>query len=83
MFAVFLDESGKVFNGSRAGVEYGYVLRACREELDGWEALDLVGNVIGCGVYFGDDDLVGERGVGGIQRGELFIFRGQTVGRQD
>ena len=54
MGAVVADESNEVFDGAGASILDGRGLGVTREELDGWEAANLVGNVIeGC-VDFGD-----------------------------
>ena len=79
VFPVLLDESGEVFDGARAAVEDGRVLAAGGEELDGWEALDFVGDVVGCGVDFGDCYFGGEGGVFGVEGCEFFVFGGETV----
>lgn len=64
--AVLLDEVGEVFDGAGAAVGDGGVLGAGGEELDGGEAGDLVGHVVGGGVDFGDDDLGVVGRVGGV-----------------
>ena len=54
VFAIFLDECNKVFDRARAAVEDRRVFAAGGEEFDCGEALDLVGDVIGRSVDFGD-----------------------------
>lgn len=63
--AVLLDELQQVLDGAGAGVVNGSVLLASGEELDGGEALDLIGNVVGGGVNLGDGHELGE-----LRRGE-------------
>jgi len=66
---VLLDEVGQVLDGAGAGVGDRGVLLAGGEELDGREALDLVGDVVGGCVDLGDDDLGGEAGVVEVESG--------------
>jgi hypothetical protein len=61
--AVVADELGKSLDGAGTAVLDGLVLGASLEELDGGEARDVIGNVVGGGVNLGDGDLVGESGV--------------------
>lgn len=70
VFAILLDELSQVFDGARAGVDDWFLFTAGGEELDGGEALDLVGNVVGCGVYFCN----GYLGRGGVHGCEFFVF---------
>lgn len=76
VLAVLLDELGEVFDGARAGVGDWFLFATGGEEFDGREALDFVGDVVGCGVHFGDGDF----GAGGIHGSELFVFGGQAIG---
>ena len=68
-----LDELGQVLDGAVAAVLDGRGLGARGEELDGREALDLVRDVVGCGVDFGD-----RYGVAGVQGGEFFVLGGEA-----
>ena len=54
VLAILLDEGREVLDSPGAAVGEGLGLCASGEELDGWEALDLVGDVVGRGVDFGD-----------------------------
>jgi hypothetical protein len=58
--AVVADELGKGLDGAGTAVLNGLVLGAGLEELDGREAGDVIGNVVGGGIDLGDGDLVGE-----------------------
>jgi len=58
VLAVLLDEGGEVLDGARARVRDGVGLGAGGEEFDGGEAGDLVGNVVGGRVDFGDGHLL-------------------------
>jgi hypothetical protein len=58
--AVVTDELGKGLDGTSAAVLDRLVLGASLEELDGREARDVIGNVVGGGINLGDGDLVGE-----------------------
>lgn len=62
---IFLDEGREVFDGAGAGVGDWGVFAPGGEELDGGEALDFVGDVVGRGVDFGDY----YGGGGGVERG--------------
>lgn len=77
VFPVLLDEVCEILDGAGAGVGDWVVLAARGEELDGWEAGDLVGDVVGGGVDFGDGDLGGEGRGAGVHGGEFFVFGGQ------
>jgi hypothetical protein len=69
--AVVADELGKSLDGAGTAVLDGLVLRASLEELDGGEARDVIGNVVGGGVNLGDGDLVGE---GRVLLGQLVVL---------
>lgn len=69
VFTVLLDEGCEILDCAGAAVVDGGVFGAGGEELDGGEALDLVGDVIGGCVDFGDGDLGGEGWVGGVEGG--------------
>jgi hypothetical protein len=69
--AVVADELGKSLDGAGTAVLDGLVLRAGLEELDGGEARDVIGNVVGGGVNLGDGDLVGE---GRVLLGQLVVL---------
>ena len=69
--AVVADELSKGLDGTGTAVLDRLVLGAGLEELDGGEARDVIGNVVGGGVNLGDGDLVGE---GGVLLGELVVL---------
>jgi hypothetical protein len=69
--AVVADELGKSLDGAGTAVLNGLVLGASLEELDGGEARDVIGNVVGGGVNLGDGDLVGE---GRVLLGQLVVL---------
>lgn len=56
--AVVADEVGEILNSSRTVVVDWLGLLALLEELDGWEALDLIWDVVESGINLGNDDLV-------------------------
>jgi len=68
---VLSNESGEVLNSAGTAVLDGLTLAVGREELDGRETLDLVGNIVGGGIDLGDGDLVG---VGLEQLTELLVL---------
>ena len=74
--ALGLDEGGDVLYGAGTAVVDGAVLFAGRVELDGWEALDLVGDVVEGGVDFGNGYFVGDAGE---EVGELFVLGRQAA----
>lgn len=74
--AVVADEVGESLDGAGAVVLYGLGLVAGLEELDGGEAGDVIGDVVGGGVDLGDGDLVGESGV---LLGQLVVLGGQSL----
>ena len=57
VLAVLLHELGEVLNGARPGVKDRLRFAASGEELDGWEALDLIGHIVGGSIHFGNDNL--------------------------
>lgn len=75
VLAVFFNESSEVLNGAGAGVGQRLGLGASGEELDGWEALDLIGDIIGGRVNLGDGDV----GAGRVFGGELIILGCEAV----
>lgn len=79
--AVLGDELGEVLNSARAAVLNGLVLLASGEQLDGGEALDLIGNVVGGSVDLGDGNLGGVVGVLGEEGGELIVLGRETAKR--
>ena len=68
---VLSNESSEVLNSAGTAVLDGLTLAVGREELDGRETLDLVGNIVGGGIDLGDGDLVG---VGLEQLTELLVL---------
>ena len=73
-FAFLADELGDVSDAAVARVFDRGVFGAGGEELDGGEARDLVRDVVGGGVDFGDGDRVVD-----VEGGELFVFRCKPV----
>ena len=74
--AVVADELSKGLDGTGTAVLDGLVLGAGLEELDGGEARDVIGNVVGGGINLGDGDLVGE---GSVLLGELVVLGGEGL----
>lgn len=68
---VVADEVGEGLNSAGTVVLDGLVLGAGLEELDGGEARDVVGDVVGGCVNLSDGDLVGE---GGVLLGQLVVL---------
>ena len=66
---ILFDEVGEILDGTRAGVVDGVGFGPGGEKLNGWKALDLVGDVVESCVYFGDGDLLGKCWVGGVEGG--------------
>jgi hypothetical protein len=66
-----LDELGELLDCAAAGEGDWLVLLIAREELDGREALDVIGHVVGGSIDLGDSDLVG--GVFELA-GQLVVF---------
>ena len=73
---VVANELGKSLNGAGAAVLDGLVLGTGLEELDGREARDVIGNVVGGGINLGDGDLVGE---GRILLSELVVLGSESL----
>lgn len=67
VFAIFLDEVCKIFDGAGSRVENGLGFAASREELDGGEALDLIRYVVGGGIDFGNRHLLVKFSVAGVE----------------
>lgn len=78
VLAVLLDEGDKVLDGARTVVLNRLILLASRVELDGGEASDGVGHIVGSGIDLGDDDLLLEVGNVGVQGGELIVLGSKT-----
>jgi len=74
--AVVANELSEGLDGAGAAVLNGLVLGAGLEELNGGEARDVIGNVVGGGVNLGDGDLVGE---GRVLLGELVVLGGEGL----
>lgn len=74
--SVLLDEVGEVLDGTGASVFNWGGLGASWEELDGWEALDLIWDVVGGGIDLGDNDLVSEILV---EVGELIVLWSESL----
>lgn len=78
VLAVLSNELDEVINSSGALVGDRSVLATGGEELDGGEALDLIGNVVGSGVDLGNDNLVLEVAVGELGS-ELIVLGGESL----
>jgi hypothetical protein len=76
--AVLLNELDEVLNGAGAGVVNGGVLLASGEKLDGREALDLIGNIVGGGIDLGDSHLSSKL-LRAVQGSELLILRSKSL----
>jgi len=74
--SVVADEVDQILNRARTGVIDRLVLGAGFEQLDGREALDLIGHVVGRGVDLGDDDFVG---VALVHLGQLVVLGRQGL----
>jgi hypothetical protein len=73
---VVADELSKSLDGAGPTVLDGLVLGASLEELDGREASNVVGNVVGGSINLGNGDLVGESGV---LLGQLIVLGGESL----
>ena len=69
--AVVANEVGESLDGTGTVVLNRLILGARLEELDGGEARDVIGNVVGGSVNLGDGHLVGE---GGVLLGQLVVL---------
>lgn len=78
VLAVLGDELDQVLNGAGARVLNGLVLGTGSVELDGGEALDLIGNVVQGSINLGNDDLVLEIGVG-IEGSKLIVLGSESL----
>ena len=78
VLSVLLDEVGKVFDSPCAGVLNRRVFGTGREQLDGGEASNWVGDIVGGGIDLGDGDL-GVNASISIETGKLVILRGETI----
>lgn len=78
MGTVLLYEGDEVFDSARAGVSDRLQFLASREEFDGWEALDLIWDIVGGSVNLGDRNALRVFCVGEVEIGELFVLRGET-----
>lgn len=79
VLAVLLNELGEVLDSAGSGVLDRRVLGAGREDLDGGEALDGLGDVVGGGIDLGDSHLGGEVRVLSVELSELLVLGGETV----
>jgi hypothetical protein len=78
VLAVVTDKVGQILNSAGTGVINGGTLATGRVELDGREAADLIGDIVGGGIDLGDGDLGGEIGVGLVESTELLILGSKT-----
>lgn len=78
ILTVLLDEGDQVLNGARAGVLNRGVLSTSGVELDGREASDGIGHIVGSGVDLGDSDLLVQLGDIGVQRSKLVVLGSKT-----
>lgn len=78
VLAVLGDELDQVLNGAGARVLNGLVLGTGSVELDGGEALDLIGNVVLGSINLGNDNLVLELGVG-VEGSKLIVLGSESL----
>lgn len=78
VLAVLGNELNNVLNSPGAAVGDGLLLSTGGVQLDGGEALDLIRDVVACGVNLGDDDLVLELRVG-IQAAKLLVLGSESL----
>ena len=78
VLSVLLDEVGKVFDSPCAGILNGRVFGTGREQLDGREASNRVGNIVCGSIDLGDGDL-GVNACISIETGKLVILRRETI----
>lgn len=71
---VFLDELHQVFHGAGTRVRNRIRFVAGREQFDGGETLNLIRNIIGRRINFGDDHFGGKVGVTLVQKTKFFVF---------
>lgn len=72
--AIFLDEFDKVLDGTLAAVLHRLVFLAGGVELDGREARDRFGHIVGSGVDLGNDDLLAKLRNVGVQSTKLLVL---------
>lgn len=73
VLTVLLDEGDQVLDGAVTSVLNGRVLGASGVDLDGREASDGVGDIVGGGVDLGDGDLLAQLGVG-VESGKFLVL---------
>jgi hypothetical protein len=78
VLAVLLDEVGKILDGSGPGVVNRDIFGTGGEELDSWEALDLLGDVVGGGINLGDGHFGREVRVLSVESTEGIVFGSKT-----
>ena len=78
VLAVLLDKVGEVLDGARALVSDGGVLATGGVELDGREALNLVGDVVQGSINLGDDNLVLELR-SGVLRSKVVVLGSKSL----
>ena len=79
VLAVLLDEGNKVLNSTGTSVLNWGVLSTSGVDLDGGEASDGIGHIVGSGIDLGDGDLLAQLGNVGVQSGELLVLGGQGL----
>lgn len=77
VLAALLDELGQVLHSPRARVLNRRVLRTGGEQLDGREASDRIGDIVGSRIDLGNSDL-GAKAIS-VETRELVILRGKTI----
>jgi len=79
ILAVLLDEGDKVLDGAGAVVLNGLVLLAGGVQLDGREASDGVGHIVGSGIDLSHNNLLLELRDISVQSGELLVLGSQSL----
>jgi hypothetical protein len=79
VLAVLLNEGNKILNGTRTSVLNRGILSTSGVDLDGGEASDGIGHIVGSGVDLGDGDFLVELGNVGVQSSELLVLGGKRL----
>lgn len=78
VLSVLLDEVGKVFDCPCAGIFNRRVFGTGREQLDGRESSNRIGDIVGGRIDLGDGDL-GVNASISVETGKLVILRRETI----
>lgn len=78
VLAVLLDEGNEVLNGTGTGVLNRGVLGTSGVELDGGEASDGIGHIVGSGVNLGHGNLLIQLRDIGVQSSKLLVLGSKT-----